>query len=366
MVNVCHIISGDLWAGAEVMVYHLLRNLKKFENITLSVILFNEGKLAREIRSLGISVDVVDERKHNHLKMVRVIGKILIQRSIDLIHSHRYKENIFAFLSSKYKKNIRLVSTQHGMPEYIRERRKNRYFLLHKINMFLISKSYIKIVVVSNDMKDVFMSRFGFPGDKITVIRNGTEIPHSSPFIRDEKVFKIGSMGRLFPVKDYPLMVEIAKEINKETDKIIFELAGDGPEKAKILDLIERYRLERKFLLRGFVENVFEFYQGLDIFLNTSIHEGIPMSILEAMSYGIPVIAPNTGGMREMISDEIEGYLVEGRDPKVYANKCLNLYNNKSLRRTMGSLARKKVEKEFSNERMAQEYYQLYSDAAYL
>ena len=91
-------------------------------------------------------------------------------------------------------------------------------------------------------------------------------------------------------------MVEIAREVNKETDKIRFELAGDGPDRAMIMGLIERYRLEKTFMLRGFVENLVDFYQGLDIYLNTSLHEGIPMSILEAMSYEIPIVGPNMGG----------------------------------------------------------------------
>jgi glycosyltransferase involved in cell wall biosynthesis len=175
-------------------------------------------------------------------------------------------------------------------------------------------------------------------------------------------MFVVGSMGRMFPVKDYPLMVEIAREVCRETDKIRFELAGDGPEWAKIKDLVERYGLEKQFILRGFVEDLSGFYQGLDLFLNTSLHEGIPLSVLEAMSFGIPILAPNVGGLKEMINDGVEGYLVNGRDPEVYAIKCLHIYRNKILRQSMASSAREKVENEFSNDRMAREYYQVYLD----
>src|SRR3989304_5353687 len=88
------------------------------------------------------------------------------------------------------------------------------------------------------------------------------------------------------------------------------------------------------------------------------------MSFLEAMSQGIPVIAPNVGGLKEMMEDGNEGYLVEGRDPKAFALKCLRLQGDGLLRQSMGSSARKKVKKEFTNEGMAREYYRLYLDVA--
>ena len=363
MIHVCHIISGDLWAGAEVMVYHLLKNLKNIDNLEISTILFNEGRLASHIRGLGIPVEVVDETKHNIFQIIMEIRRIFNKKSPNLVHSHRYKENIVSFLSSYFNHEIRLVGTQHGMPEYIGDNKKIKYTILHKINIYFLLKYFIKVIVVSKDMKGKFIDKFGFSDDKITVIRNGGEIPKDYSIKKDGDIFIIGSMGRMFPVKDYPLMVEIAREVKKETDRIHFELAGDGPEKERIMSLIERYRLGDTFMLRGFVENIFKYYQGVDVYINTSTHEGIPMSVLEAMSYGIPIIAPDTGGIKEIISDGVEGFLVEGRDPKSFAKICLDLFKDRSLRRTIGNCARKKVEKEFSNERMAKEYYQMYYNA---
>jgi glycosyltransferase involved in cell wall biosynthesis len=128
--------------------------------------------------------------------------------------------------------------------------------------------------------------------------------------------------------------------------------------------LVDRYALGKIFLLRGFVEDVGDFYRNLDIYLNTSLHEGIPMTILEAMSQEIPVIAPDVGGMKEIIDDGIDGYLVHGRDPKAFAEQCLRLYNDDNLRLAMGASAREKVEEDFSTERMAKEYHQLYLEVS--
>jgi glycosyltransferase involved in cell wall biosynthesis len=85
------------------------------------------------------------------------------------------------------------------------------------------------------------------------------------------------------------------------------------------------------------------FYRGVDLYLNTSIHEGIPMSVLEAMAHGLPVVAPNVGGISEIIDQGVEGYLLEDRDPKASAEKFFLLYENKGLRERMSHAAREKV-----------------------
>lgn len=364
MINVCHIISGDLWAGAEVVDYHLLKNLKSFNNIELSAILFNEGKLANKIRSLGISVDIIDENNNNFFHTVVAAGKILNRKPPDIIHSHRYKENILAFLASKFQNGIRLVSTQHGMPETTGASNRNKYKFLQKLNMYLLSRSFHKVIVVSKDMQKTFTNRFRIKENKIAMIHNGADIPDCSSKKRESSKFIVGSMGRIYPVKDYPLMVEIAKEVSRKTDKIQFVLAGDGPDRGKIMELIERNGLCNMFILKGFVDNLSEFYPYLDLYMNTSLHEGIPMSILEAMSYAIPIIAPNVGGIKEIVNNGIEGYLLDDRDPKRFADICLQLHNDSKLRKAMGVSARHKIENEYSNERMAMEYHQLYLDIA--
>jgi len=224
----------------------------------------------------------------------------------------------------------------------------------------MLPRCFQNIVAVSKDIQKAFVNQYRFPEDKVIVIRNGIEISENIPMRKEKNTFVIGSSGRLFPVKDYSLMVEVAREILKKTNGIRFELAGDGPERPKIEDLIKKNGLDGTFLLRGFVSDTTPFYSGLDLYINTSVHEGIPMSVLEAMSYGIPIIAPNVGGLTEIIENGIQGFLVEGRDAEDFAEKCIALYKNESLRRQMGLAAREKIMKKFSLENMVQQYYHLY------
>lgn len=360
MLKICHIISGDLWAGAEVMAYHLLRGLKSLGDLSITAIVLNEGKLAEELRKQGITVNVVDESKSSFLNLFKIIKKILDKSPPDIIHSHRYKENFLAYLTSRSIHGIKLIGTQHGMPEVYGGNYTLKQRLIKKCNFFGLSLFFNRTVAVSEDIQKAFIKQFGFKESKISMIHNGIEIPDFTPERGNEETFVVGSAGRLCPVKEYPFMIEIAKVVKEKTKNIKFHLAGEGPERSKLQALIQKYRLKETFVLQGHIDNMPPFYRSLDLYLNTSVHEGIPMSILEAMAHGIPVVAPDVGGISEVVDNGEDGYLIEKRDPKAFAEKCFLLYKNKQLRRGMARAAREKIVKSFSVENMAAQYHELY------
>ena len=155
-------------------------------------------------------------------------------------------------------------------------------------------------------------------------------------------------------------MVSVAR-ILKNNGGFSFVLAGEGPDRERVEQAIFACNLADRFHLKGHLEDMNSYYKDLDLYLNTSMHEGIPMTILEAMARGLPVVAPAVGGIVEIIDDGVEGFLVHSRDPEDYAEKCLRL-RDAELRKQMGQAARKKVERLFSAEYMSSQYYQLYRD----
>ena len=249
------------------------------------------------------------------------------------------------------------------MPEPVSK--KIKYFkdmALAKYNIHILSKYFKYIVAVSEDIRSNFIKQYRISESKIVVIHNGIEMCHDISSSKEKEEFVIGSAGRLFPIKDYTLMVQIAKEVLSRTDKVRFELAGEGPEQDKILRLIQEYNIGNRFILRGFIDDVETFYHGLDIYINTSVHEGFPMSLLEAMACGLPIVAPNVGGIKEMIDDGYQGFLIEGRSPKAYSDKCMELIRNKQTIQTMGAASREKIRKYYSMDSMADKYCQLYKN----
>jgi len=362
--RILHLISGDLWAGAEVMAFNLLTSLTTFPDLEIKVILLNEGRLANDLRTCGLTVQIIDEKQHSFWQILQKIRASINDTRPDIIHSHRYKENLLAFLASKScHPEVKLITTIHGLPEVSNIRPGLATRSKTAANFFLISKYFTKTVAVSDDIRNTLISRIGFSNKRIGVIHNGIHVQPSHSFSsRVVRPFIIGSSGRLFPVKDYPLMVEIARALSDlgYTD-IRFELAGEGPERTLLERLIESYGLQSRFILRGHQDDMDSFYQGLDLYLNTSIHEGIPMTILEALAHGLPVIAPAVGGIVEIIDDGTEGFLVAGRDPWNYAVKCRQLHDDAELWARMSSASRQRAEQSFSAEKMAESYYLLYS-----
>ena len=364
VLKVCHLVSGDLWAGAEAMDYGLLKGLRAYQDLALSAIVLNHGRFADEVRKLGIRVDVVDETRLHFPQILRRVREILQEAGPDVVHSHWYKENLLAYLASRRGKTISLVSTQHGMPEYLGRRTDIKYMALHRFNFFILSRYFQGTVAVSNEVRKTLTERHGFDESRTFVIYNGTEPCDGALPDRSGGGFTIGSSGRFFPVKDFPLMVEIAREIARHADGIRFELAGTGPDEERIAEMVHLHGLERTFLLRGFLCDVSGFYQGLDLYLNTSRHEGIPMSVLEAMAHGLPVVAPNVGGLKEIVDEGVHGFLVQKRDPGTFADRCMLLYRDEELRQRMGLAAKERIEAVFSNRRMARDYHGLYRSIA--
>ena len=361
-ISVCHIVSGDLWAGAEVMCYNLLKGLKEYEDLYLAAIVLNEGQLAFSLRELGIPVTVLAETNLSIGNIYKKMKRFIDSSGIQIVHSHRYKENVLSYFATRNRKGIIRISTQHGMPELGKGMKSLRSRMISALNSIVLRRDFHRIAVVSSDIGGLLEKEFGFQKDKIIVIHNGVNIPpvHSK---NKNDLFVIGSAGRLFPVKDYPLMVEVAREIFQQIQGVRFVLAGEGPEKKILEGLIEKYGLKDSFRLRGFLPDLSEFYRELHLYLNTSRHEGLPMSILEAMAHGIPVVATDVGGVREIVTEGVEGSLVQDRDPAKIAAKCIRFIQNRDILFRASTAARGKIEEQYSISRMAHAYNELYRSA---
>ena len=361
-MKILHIFSGDLWAGAEVMVFTLLRRLNEFPDLKIYALCMNEGILAKNLSKTGIDLTVIPEQKYSlPAILLKAAGKFKTKK-IDIIHSHRYKENLIALSLKKILKARILFSTLHGLPEKAGNKQKPSLLGNTKTHLSTyVLKKFFTTVAVSYEMRNFLIQDNNFYSNKLKVIHNGIELPAASNPLQHKAGFHIGTVGRMVPVKNYDLFLEIAARIKKKRSDVKFSILGDGPLKEQLC--WKRNDLDLMGCM-NFVEPVtdpFPFYQSLDIYLNTSRHEGIPLSILEAMACGLPVIAPNVGGIPEIFDDPAEGILVDKFDPEEFTDQCLTLINDADLRLNIGKRARQNVQSSFSAEFMADSYRQLYT-----
>ena len=357
--KVCHIVSGDLWGGAEAVVYHLSRGLKDL-GLEISVVIFNEGRLQESLQEDGIDVSVIDERTHALPCLALKIRRHMLKTGATILHSHGYKENMAAFAASRLIPSVRLVETLHGWPEVYGRRLDLKYRVLNHINLSVISRFFDCLVCVSEDVKGILVRRHGRAGRKAAVIRNGIDVHLETVERKRGEEFVIGSCGRFVPVKDYPFLIAVAASVRERNRNVLFRVAGDGPDFDPVRELVRINKLEDVFFCLGPVDDMEGFYRGLDLYINTSLHEGIPVSVLEAMLHGLPVVAPRVGGLGEVVTDGIDGYLIDERDPCRYGDRCRELMEDADLYDSMSRAAVMKVKTLFSAEPMARDYLALY------
>ncbi len=359
-MKICHLISGDLWAGAEVVVCNLLRGIKFFgpDDEILAIVL-NSGRLAEELEAAGIVVKLFDESEYSFLALAAKIRNEFLRFAPNVVHTHRYKENLLAFCASIGMRELRLIATQHGLPE----NPKHSLFGAGKamLNHYVLAHHFSKVVAVSKNIENFFIQDHGFKPEKVALVNNGIEMFECSVPREPSAGFTVGSSGRLFPVKGYSLLVDIAALLAQCND-ISVRLAGDGPQREDLEAAVQRNNLDGSFRFEGHVDDIYSFYECLDVYISTSYHEGIPMSVLEAMSHGLPVIAPRVGGFPEIIEDGVEGFLIDGREPSDFVDKCLLLYNDRNLYRRMSVAAREKVSRLFSMHHMVDRYRNCYQE----
>jgi glycosyltransferase involved in cell wall biosynthesis len=364
-LRVCHMISGDLWAGAEAMAFHLLQGLHRRPGIEVMAIVLNRGELSNALESAGVPTCVIDESGRSFPGIARTAARFVADRSPHVLHSHRYKENALAYVVSRaLRQHVALVATQHGLPEPYTGWKKLILRLRSTANFRLLASRFAVTVAVSADIQKALVRDHGFECDDVEVIQNGVVTCFAPRRAIKAGTFKFGSAGRIVEVKDFGLMVNVAQLVCKQGDEIQFEIAGDGPMRAELERQIRLCGLSRQFSLLGFVKDIDTFYGGLDVYLNTSIHEGTPMSVLEAMARAIPVVVGGVGGLEEIVTDGVDGFVVRDRSAEQFATRCRELYESAELRERMSRASQKTATERFSVERMVSSYVALYRRVA--
>jgi glycosyltransferase involved in cell wall biosynthesis len=235
---------------------------------------------------------------------------------------------------------------------------------------FFVYRLATKVIVVSHALHVSLKNSYRLGERQVTFIPNGinSELYCPDPLDRSriqqelglrEDNFVVGFSGRLDPVKNFVLLLQIFELCVKEDKRIRLMLIGDGPEKERIKILSQHRGFEEKIFFIGQTDNVLPYLRALDVFLLTSFKEQMPMSLLEAMSVGAPVVASRVGEIPHMVEDGKEGFLCELDDlPQHWAMRLLSL-RNPERRRAMGTTARNTVIDRFQQKAMIESYHHL-------
>lgn len=371
-ISVCHIASGDLWAGAEVQMFTLLEALSKDQSLSLSAILLNHGKLADKLHSIGLDLLVLDEKKTSfHGLRQAIIGK-LSQSKTDLIHSHRYKENILAGSIKKRCHIKALIQTVHGIGEPHKGLASLKSRIYDTANRICTRNYFDKIITVSTDIQNRLEQNYS--SGKLITIHNAVDTERIRPSKSSAEIRRefniagdtpiIGAIGRMVPVKSYDTFLLMAKEILKSHPDTQFMLVGDGPLTDELQRSASDMGVAKSVIFAGFRDDVLDIMNAFDIFVISSLHEGIPMALLEAMALRKAVVSTAVGGINEVLVDNVSGLLVKSREPAALAAACLRVLSDQSLRDRLASGASRRINEEFSIDILKARIINLYKEVA--
>ncbi len=314
---------------------------------------FQIGKMAA---GRGFTYIEVLDRQKIDLKCIWELYHIARSHNIDIVHGHDYKTDPLAFLLKVLKPDLKIMSTAHGW--ITNTRRTSLYKWIHLI--FL--RRFKKMIAVSNATRDL-MIQSGISREKITVLYNGIDAGkwRRENVTEDLKVEfgipldarVVGAVGRLGDEKDYYSLLDVAETVNTRLGNVYFMIVGDGKtdEKEKLLNHAKAIGVDEKIVFTGYRSDLLTIYNSFDIFISTSLTEGLPNNTLEAMSMGLPVVVTNVGGVSELVQAGISGYLFEPRDVNGISQKIIDLLADDAALARVSHFARKRIEEKFTFDR---------------
>ena len=313
MLRVSHLISGDLWAGAEAASFHLISALARQPATRVRAVVLNEGELAERLRSAGVEVCLEPEGGRGFRALLRAVRERLA--GSDLVHAHRYKEDLLAACSG-----LPWIATQHGRPEPFRGAAALRMRAYLALDLALKRFAARRVIAVSSEVEQWLHRRVGRA--RTARIWNGIGDPASavSPTPWPERPLRVGVLARLVPVKG----VELAVDAVARVPRLELEIVGDGPERGALERRVRDSGAADRIHLVGFDPQPLPRVARWRALLATSHHEGNPISVLEALALGTPVVAGDLPGVDEILEGR-GGWGLGTRDPEAWARRLAGL-----------------------------------------
>ncbi len=300
---------------------------------------------------------------------VRAVGQVaglLREIGADVVHLNSSKSGVIGAYAAQRASIPRVVYTAHGfvVNEPMAPWRRMAYRLAERWSAL---RKHVIICVSDFDRKTALAHRIADPA-RLRVIHNG--IDHNQINLSKEEARRellktcnrqpttdnlVGAIANFYPTKGLAYLIEAFAQVHAHCPGVHLVIIGDGELRGVLARLIRHHRLETAVHLPGRIPDAARLLPAFDAYALTSVKEGFPYAILEAMAAGLPIVASRIGGVPEMIEHESSGLLVPAKQVPAAAQALQRLLDDPALAARLGSAARQRVASEFSLERMVRE-----------
>jgi L-malate glycosyltransferase len=361
-MRVLHVVSGDLYAGAERIVEELAVAQHSCPKMQVFAAVLNEGRLAHNLRQAGVDTHVFDEQTLGTAALLMALRRCITITRPDVVHTHRFKENVLGGLTAVgCAASIRTV---HGAPEFSRSRTL-RDRLVDTLDRFAATRLQGRIVCVSRELSDRLSANY--PRAALETIVNGIDgarvraaAAASVPALAGE--VRVGVFARLVPVKRIDVAIDVVSRTRQQLGAdVTLHIFGDGPLESALRSVAAG---AHGITFHGTTEQAPAYMRQMHALLMTSSHEGLPVAALEAMALSVPVVATRTGGLPHLLAEGDCGWLADANDVDGYVRALVEAVSPTPERSTKVAAALERVGHEFGATRMAEDYSRIYAAIA--
>lgn len=351
----------DGMGGSEKVVYDLARKLDKkvFEVVIIG---FSDGPVKKLFQAIGAKVFSISKSKGLDLSFIGKLRTILDTEHIDVINVHHYGPFLYTSLAS-VGLDTSLIYTEHSRWQL------EQLSLPHKvINRFLLIRTDA-LIAISKQIQDYYLHRLKLNKAKVHLIPNGIDLalyrPKANSSLRkdigigeDEKV--VGIVANLRPEKNHKLLISAFSNVVSVLPNVRLVVAGDDCMDGQVQQFALESRVSERIHFLGRRDDIPELLELFDVFCLPSIHEGMPLTVLEAMSAGVPVVGADVLGINEVITNNANGFLFPSNDSNKLSEVIVQLLTDHNLKKRLSEAASQYVADHYDLDKKVMEYERLF------
>ncbi len=352
-LRVAHVALQLDTGGMERLLVEFARHHDRRLVEPIVVALGERGAVADEIEACGVRVVTLGMRPGLRPAAIWRIARWLRNDGIDLVHTHNTKPLLYAGPAAQWAGVRAVIHTRHGQ----RFAAKGRQTMLFR----LASRCADRMVCVSADGADLCL-REGIDASALSVVRNGVDCDRFEARGGDP-AGPLLFVGRLSPEKDIPTLIEAMAILRRDDPRVSLLIAGGGACAEEIAALVRVRGLADRVQLLGPVSDVAALHRRARCFVLPSRTEGMPLTVIEAMASGLPVVATRVGGTPEVVEEGVTGILVPPGNAPELAAALRRMAADPERSRTMGLAGAQRARERFDARVMVRAYEQLYRAA---
>jgi glycosyltransferase involved in cell wall biosynthesis len=366
-LKVLQLTTSLMVGGAERVVLTLAEHIDKrhFEMHVCSLMVFQGNALRPAFERQGIPVYVVGAKRFYTPGAVQAVARYVRANNIDVIHTHTLDADVVGHFVGRLT-GCPVVTTQHSIP-FEHERQSILRRTLERVTLQRMARN---LIAVSNSVRDAFVEQWGIEPSSIRTIYNAVPMEHllaiplESADSDEQREPTITTVGRLVAVKAQHVLIEAASIVLAQGHRVRFMIVGHGPREAMLKAQAQQLNIADRIIFTGLRHDVPSLLAASDVFVLTSLWEGLPLTAVEALAAARPVILSRAGGNPEVIEEGVSGLLVPPGDPVALASALTTMLNDRRMRLTLGQAARERAAIVFSMDTFVNQHEAVYAALA--